>query len=356
MEFTFTAATTAAASTQAGESPGVFTFGVVPEQQSIPPHSSVPGTHHVWAPEPVTPPNFAPLNSGPLSFGLPHHQPQPQPHPHPNSHEGLFHHQYKEDVESRQLNPGGRMSLKQERGVGDSKRWRSRLWNQIENRIKDTRASIQNSRRQGFMQEQPSITDTHRGGIGGGFDNIGGLRSEENHEPQLSEEEEQRIIAEEWEKFKAEHAAALLAELEGLSEREIEEFEQEMLQQRDDYDSSYDILLEQEQAEMQYAIDEYLRHQDMSSNSATSTPSSAIVNRIGSIEDQVVALLAGQTCFRCRSAPLQPLQGHNVPHTTGRGSAIQASTAAQEITCARCGYRLSKEALQYIGNVVHQHR
>ncbi|KAF9164680.1 hypothetical protein DFQ26_001165 [Actinomortierella ambigua] len=193
--------------------------------------------------------------------------------------------------------------------------------------------------------------ENHGGNIVGGPHGSGSSLARDDLMPQLSEEEEQRIIAEEWEKFKTEHAAALWAELKGLSEQEIEGFEQEMLQQRDDYDPSYDMLLEQEQHEMQYAIEEYLHHQDTSSQSTTSSSLSIAANGTFGIEDEVLTLLAGQPCFRCLKAPFHPLQEQQQPHTAGHGQ-----TATREMACPGCGYRLSGDVLQYIANVARHHR
>ncbi|KAG0224011.1 hypothetical protein BGW42_005414 [Actinomortierella wolfii] len=288
MDFTFTSTP----STTAGDTPvarpsQVFTFGTPFPQHQSQVHSLPPNQGE--ASVPFTPPNLA--SPGPSQQQL---QQPPQQHLYNQS---IFSpqvghiQQHANDIESRQLNPGGRMTLKQEHGVGDSKRWRNRLWNQIESRIKDTRVSRQNARRQGlFLGESSSANNIpgDNGGIVGGCRSSG---SEDDSLPQLSEEEEQRIIAEEWEKFKAEHAATLWAELQGLSDVEIEEFEQEMLQQRGEYNPSYDMLLQQEEDEMQSAIEEYLRSQSLSSANNTSISIPMATSNTSSIEDQVVMLL-----------------------------------------------------------------
>ncbi|KAG0007116.1 hypothetical protein BGZ65_006661 [Modicella reniformis] len=124
-------------------------------------------------------------------------------------------------------NPAGtieRTSVKKERGVGCTAQWRKRLITQIEDRIKDKRHSIHNARRMGLQgsdDPRDTLFDEQPQTITSGSTLDASA---------ISEEEERRIVAEVWEAFKNENFEALTQAFHGMTDKEIEDIEQDILQ------------------------------------------------------------------------------------------------------------------------------
>ncbi|KAF9105559.1 hypothetical protein BGX27_009565 [Mortierella sp. AM989] len=194
-----------------------------------------------------------------------------------------------------------RVSLKREHGVGDTKQWRKRLITQIEDRIKDRRISIHNARRTG-LQQQPNAS--HEIGFStGDSTSISAVQLQTATEESasevsiISEEEERRIIAEVWESFKNENFEALAHAFQGMTDKEIEDIEQEILQ-HNYYDPTYDMAVDMEMNDMEQTIEHYMRLQ----TSYASVPQED--TEMASAMSLSMTILSGNPCLRCQQGAL----------------------------------------------------
>ncbi|KAF9297925.1 hypothetical protein BGZ88_008519 [Linnemannia elongata] len=162
------------------------------------------------------------------------------------------------------------ISLKRIHGVGDTKQWRRRLIHQIEDRIKDRREAIHNAQRRGFVGATGSSGSGNESGVGsratsGGVGDefsraaLPGSQGGEAVGPSealvlggdsyISEEEERRIVAEVWEAFKNENYEALALAFQGMTDKELEDIEQEILQHNyaTESDPMYEAVMDMEE-------------------------------------------------------------------------------------------------------------
>ncbi|KAF9191986.1 hypothetical protein BGZ50_008931 [Haplosporangium sp. Z 11] len=236
-----------------------------------------------------------------------------------------------------------RVSLKRSHGVGETKQWRKRLITEIEDRIKDRRTSIYNARRTGLEQQHMSASAIipH---------NTQALPVTASVQPDYagsttgvavnSAEEEKRIIAEVWEAFKNEHYEALSQVFQGMTDQEIEDVENEILQhnyETTDYDPTYDTVADMEEHDMEQTIEHYMRLESLAPSESSELDETAAAMSLS------ITLLAGTPCFRCRQGQLQ----------IERAAPNLADNA--RIGCRICKFGLEKESLIYIANTGRNH-
>ncbi|KAG0325029.1 hypothetical protein BGZ99_001126 [Dissophora globulifera] len=188
-----------------------------------------------------------------------------------------------------------RVPLTKEHGVGSTTQWRKRIINQIENRIKDKRLSIQNARRTGLQQTAgpqeshpiPAITNTTA---------IAAIQDT----TAISDEEERRIIAEVWESYKQENFEVLSQAFLGMTDKEIEDIEQDILQHRyaADYDPTYDMAVDMEENSMDQTIEQYMRLETSYLSVAQEDTETAAAVSLA------MTLLSDAPCPRCHSRGL----------------------------------------------------
>ncbi|KAG0264092.1 hypothetical protein BG011_007487 [Mortierella polycephala] len=236
-----------------------------------------------------------------------------------------------------------RVSLKRSHGVGETKQWRKRLITEIEDRIKDRRASIYNARRTGLEQQHTSASaivphNTQALPVAASVqrDSAGSTTGMAVN----SAEEEKRIIAEVWEAFKNEHYEALSQAFQGMTDQEIEDVENEILQhnyESTDYDPTYDIVADMEEHDMEQTIEHYMRLESFAPSESSELDETAAAMSLS------ITLLTGTPCFRCRQDQLQI-----EPMTPGL-------TGNARISCRTCRFGLEKESLVYIANTGRNH-
>ncbi|KAG0217987.1 hypothetical protein BGX31_011718 [Mortierella sp. GBA43] len=228
-----------------------------------------------------------------------------------------------------------RTFVKREYGVGNTAQWRKRIISQIEDRIKDKRHSIHNSRRAGLQYDNGSTdtlpTEVHKTTAG----------EPPSNAPVLSEEEERRIVQEVWETFKNENLEALAQAFQGMTDREIEEIEQDILRYRyaTDYDPAYDMIADMEGKEMDQSIEHYMQLESFYNAVYQQDPEMATALSLS------ISLLSGNPCVRCHAGAVS-----FTPVLSGEQPVGVASS------CSGCGFSLGNEALVYIANTARNHR
>ncbi|KAF9124350.1 hypothetical protein BGW39_008289 [Mortierella sp. 14UC] len=305
------------------------------------------------------------------------------------------------------------ISLKRIHGVGDTKQWRRRLIHQIEDRIKDRRESIHNAKRREFSfgggvgsgvgsgvgggSENVSAGSSSRAGsgegafLGGGAmggavpmtvgpagqgqgtfvfgQGLGGPASAghgdliansggDAAQPYISEEEERRIVAEVWEAFKNENYAALAQAFQGMTDKEIENIEQDILQHNyvTDSDSMYETIMDMEESNMEEYAEHYMNQPDNDQKTAVNDEMTAALSIAWT-------LLSRTPCIRCHQGAVlfEPvLQGSlaegaraicsGTPSGTGVGADVGAGVGR-----GGCGLRLERDALLYLANAANTH-
>ncbi|KAK3814078.1 MAG: hypothetical protein J3Q66DRAFT_345571 [Benniella sp.] len=227
-----------------------------------------------------------------------------------------------------------RTPVKKEYGIGDTAQWRKRIITQIEDRIKDKRHSIQNARRMGQQRSidssgPSSLTEPVQTTDGSTQDTAG-----------ISEEEERRIILEVWEAYKNENYDALAQAFHGMTDKEIEGIEQDILHYRyeTDYDPTYDMVMDMEKVDMDQSIEHYMRLESCYNAIYQQDPEMANALSLS------ITLLSGKPCIRCRAGEFifEPVLDEDRP--VGVNS-----------TCPGCGLCLGKDALVYIANTAQSH-
>ncbi|KAF8925622.1 hypothetical protein BGZ52_006695 [Haplosporangium bisporale] len=245
----------------------------------------------------------------------------------------------------------GRVAQTRAHGVGDTKQWRQRIISHIEDRIKDKRTSIQNSRRAGLNRPRENHHHSHVNSTpvesqldmraasqeGLTFSQLSHASSANSDE--ITPEEERRIVTEVWEAFKNENFEAFQA----FTDAEVEDIEGEIMRLKNDYDPTYDVMMDGEQDHMQESYDHYmllercsaLEHENAEMASALSLS---------------VTLLSGAPCFRCRQGTFsfEPVQ-----ETTG--SSLNSGVQAVRAGCRACGLCLEDPMLVHIANAARSH-
>ncbi|KAF9289333.1 hypothetical protein BGZ68_009547 [Mortierella alpina] len=241
-----------------------------------------------------------------------------------------------------------RTPLKREYGIGETKQWRRRLITEIEDRVRDKRISMHNARRTGLQtttlddgmarrrSEQEAAHTAHSAQTG--------LTHPRSTKPSIAddavvgEEGERRIVAEVWEAFKHENLEALAQVFQGMTDKEIEEIEQDILQHNytaSQYDPTYDMMVDMEQQDMDQSIEHYMVLETLSSSV---DPVDEETNKALSL---AATLLTATACVRCG-------QGRPSIERTGPLGDIQAS-------CRVCGFGLDRTTLLYIANTAQSH-
>ncbi|KAG0306979.1 hypothetical protein BGZ98_001346 [Dissophora globulifera] len=192
-----------------------------------------------------------------------------------------------------------RVPLTKEHGVGSTTQWRKRIINQIENRIKDKRLSIQNARRTG-LQQTAGPQESH---LIPATTNTATVEAIQDTTA-ISDEEERRIIAEVWESYKQENFEVLSQAFLGMTDEEIEDIEQDILQHRyaTDYDPTYDMAVDMavdmEENSMDQTIEQYMRLETSYLSVAQEDTETAAAVSLS------MTLLSDAPCPRCHSRRL----------------------------------------------------
>ncbi|KAF9406833.1 hypothetical protein BGZ94_002943 [Podila epigama] len=294
----------------------------------------------------------------------------------------------------------GRIAQTRAHGVGDTAQWRQRVLHHIEGRIKDKRASLQNARRSGLQQSlshehsrqqqqqallssssiqqqrDPSILTSETVGSQAGFSSHSSFATDV-----ISPEEEQRIVAEVWEAFKNENFATFQT----LTDSEIEDIEGDIMRLKpvNEYDPTYEAMLDVEQEDMQESIEHYMLLERC-----------AVLERenaeMASALSLAITILSNAHCFRCRqgrfsfeSIPRTDVletseksrtldmigtsatsgggivtnaAAHSLsPSTSGESSGMSTGTMTARAGCAVCGLCLEELMLVYIAEVARNH-
>ncbi|KAI1310263.1 hypothetical protein EDD11_003763 [Mortierella claussenii] len=272
-----------------------------------------------------------------------------------------------------------RVSLKKERGVGNTTQWRKRLIHQIEDRIKGKRISIHNARRPGLQQQQQQVQQNqqqqqllqstsaspynNQGAMLGQIPVSGqyqradvilsavnsGTVAEDSNNQDVNEVEERRLVAEVWDSYKNENSDALQEVFQGLTDQEIEEIEQDILQYcyPTEYDPTYDMLVDMEMQDMDQTIEHYMRLETSYTSTSGEDEETAAISLS-------ITLLSGSACVRCQQGPLvfEPLVS-----TVSNSSQPRSGSGGVRARCAAaCGFSLEKDALLNIASSARSHR
>ncbi|KAG0351169.1 hypothetical protein BG005_009340 [Podila minutissima] len=253
----------------------------------------------------------------------------------------------------------GRVAQTRAHGVGDTKQWRQRILSHIEDRVKDKRISIQNSRRAGLSRPPPPHEHHHHTHVSSSTGSQLDLQSAASQEglsfsqlshasstvpDEITPEEERRIVAEVWEAFKNENFAAFQA----LTDAEVEDIEGEIMRLKHDYDPTYDVMLDVEQDDMQESYDHYMLLERCAALERENA-------EMASALSLSITLLSGATCFRCHQGtfsfePITTTQGG-----TGTGSSLTSGAQVVRAGCRACGLCLEDPMLVYIANAARSH-
>ncbi|CAO3567267.1 unnamed protein product [Mortierella alpina] len=236
-----------------------------------------------------------------------------------------------------------RTPLKREYGIGETKQWRRRLITEIEDRVRDKRISMHNARRTGLqalsledgMARAAQTVHTAQNGL------MQPHPAEHlaNRDAVVGDEGDRRIVAEVWEAFKHEHLEALTQAFQGMTDTEIEEIEQDILQHNytaTQYDPTYDMFVDMEQQDMDQSIEHYMVLETLS---ASANPNED--EETSKALSLAATLLTATACVRCG-------QGRQAIERSGPLGEVQAS-------CSACGFGLDKATLLYIANTAQSH-
>ncbi|KAG0088493.1 hypothetical protein BGZ93_006696 [Podila epicladia] len=251
----------------------------------------------------------------------------------------------------------GRVAQTRAHGVGDTKQWRQRILSHIEDRVKDKRISIQNSRRAGLngSSAQEHHSHTHVNSSTGSQLDLQRAASQEglsfsqlSHasstgSDEITPEEERRIVAEVWEAFKNENFAAFQA----LTDAEVEDIEGEIMRLKHDYDPTYDVMLDVEQDDMQESYDHYMLLERCAALERENA-------EMASALSLSITILSGATCFRCRQGTFS-FEPITTQGGTGTGSTLTSGTQVVRAGCRVCGLCLEDPMLVYIANAARSH-
>ncbi|KAG0333102.1 hypothetical protein BG000_009481 [Podila horticola] len=252
----------------------------------------------------------------------------------------------------------GRVAQTRAHGVGDTKQWRQRILSHIEDRVKDKRISIQNSRRAGLNGPLPQEHQHHNHvnssagsllDLQGAVSQEGLLFSQSSHASSADEitpEEERRLVAEVWEAFKNENFAAFQA----LTDAEVEDIEGEIMRLTHDYDPTYDVMLDVEQDDVQESYDHYMLLERCSALERENA-------EMASALSLSITLLSGATCFRCHQGTFS-FESITTQGGTGTEAVSSLTSGAQVVRagCRACGLCLEDPMLVYIANAARSHR
>ncbi|KAF9968369.1 hypothetical protein BGZ70_004529 [Mortierella alpina] len=236
-----------------------------------------------------------------------------------------------------------RTPLKREYGIGETKQWRRRLITEIEDRVRDKRISMHNARRTG-LQATPLEDGMTRAAQTAHTAQHGLMQPHPteplvNHGAVMGEEGDRRIVAEVWEAFKHENLEALTQAFQGMTDKEIEEIEQDILHHSytaSQYDPTYDMFVDMEQQDMDQSIEHYMVLETLSSSAHPDEDEET--NRALSL---AATLLTATACVRCG-------QGRQSIERSGPLGEIQA-------ICNACRFGLDKATLLYIAKTAQSH-
>ncbi|KAG0273465.1 hypothetical protein BGZ95_010729 [Linnemannia exigua] len=289
------------------------------------------------------------------------------------------------------------ISLKRIHGVGDTKQWRRRLIHQIEDRIKDRRESIHNAKRGEFSlggagagsNKAKSGEGTFSGVVAGGTvpvavgsgqeafvfgQGLGGLAAGpgpgfgledlaasadcgDRAQTYISEEEERRIVAEVWEAFKNENYEALVQAFQGMTDKEIEDIEQDILLHNygTDSDPMYETIMEMEESHTEEYVQHYMNQQNQPENEQEKIANDEMTTALSI----AWTLLSSTPCIRCHQGAVmfEPV----LPGSLSEGaravcSGVQGNGAGNGGGGGGCGLRLERDALVHLANVGNTHR
>ncbi|OAQ36682.1 hypothetical protein K457DRAFT_131876 [Linnemannia elongata AG-77] len=263
------------------------------------------------------------------------------------------------------------ISLKRIHGVGDTKQWRRRLIHQIEDRIKDRREAIHNAQRRGFVGATGSSGSGNESGVGsraasGGVGDefsraaLPGNQGGEAVGPSealvlggdsyISEEEERRIVAEVWEAFKNENYEALALAFQGMTDKELEDIEQEILQHNyaTESDPMYEAVMDMEETNVEEYVQQYMNQTNKQKAAASEEMMKAL--------SVAWTLLSSTACIRCHQGGIifDPL----LPGSLAEGARALCNGSPGNGTGegrGGCGFRLERDALLYLANAANTH-
>ncbi|KAG0319766.1 hypothetical protein BGZ97_001501 [Linnemannia gamsii] len=281
------------------------------------------------------------------------------------------------------------ISLKRIHGVGDTKQWRRRLIHQIEDRIKDRREALHNAQRRGFVGSAGAGADGSSSGasnrIGGrgasgGFSGVAmvvgggsqgpatgslfgqglaggrlpvelgpGSAAASGNDTYISEEDERRIVAEVWEAFKNENYEALALAFQGMTDKEVEDIEQDILQHNYVTESGpmYETIMDMEETDMEEYVQQYMNQ---------SEEGQIINDEMTNALSLAWTLLSRTPCIRCHQGAIvfEPV----LPGSLAEGARALCSgapgTGAGEGR-GGCRFRLERDALLYLANAANTH-
>ncbi|KAF8947157.1 hypothetical protein BGZ47_010175 [Haplosporangium gracile] len=281
------------------------------------------------------------------------------------------------------------ISLKRIHGVGDTKQWRRKLIHQIEDRIKDRREALHNAQRRGFSvsaigstsgsrsSERGASSRTVSGGdefsgaamVGGSQEEAAGLSGQglsglpaglgsgtvaSRNVKYISEEEERRIVVEVWEAFKNENYGALAQAFQGMTDKELEDIEQDILQHNyaTESDPMYENVMDMEETDMEEYVQQYMNQPNEHEAAAIDEMTTAL--------SIAWTLLSSTPCIRCHQGAIifEPV----LPGSLAEGAraiCIGAPGSAHGGVPGEgrggCGFRLERDALLYLANAVNTH-
>ncbi|KAF9155583.1 hypothetical protein BG015_009366 [Linnemannia schmuckeri] len=281
------------------------------------------------------------------------------------------------------------ISLKRIHGVGDTKQWRRRLIHQIEDRIKDRREALHNAQRHGFSvpangSTSGSGSSGHRassrsvnGGdefsgaavVGGSQEEAVGLTGQglggvpvglgpgtvaSRNNTYISEEEERRIVAEVWEAFKNENYEALAHAFQGMTDKELENIEQDILQHNyaTDSDPMYENVMDMEETVMEEYVQQYMNQPNEHEAAANDEMTTAM--------SIAWTLLSSTPCIRCHQGAIifEPVLPGSLAEgaraiCTGVSGSVHGGVSREGR--GGCGFRLERDALLYLANAANTH-
>ncbi|KAF9932906.1 hypothetical protein FBU30_007065 [Linnemannia zychae] len=294
------------------------------------------------------------------------------------------------------------ISLKRIHGVGDMKQWRRRLIHQIEDRIKDRREALHNAQRRGFsiakaentrdaaaVDHMSAIEGEQSIGFSGTSSRKAVLSGAESTDlasrnlfgqepggpgpgsgdgtitatgagtegamapPYISEDEERRIVAEVWETFKNENYEALAQAFQGMTDKEIEEIEHDILQYNysTDSDPMYESLMDMEDNIMEEYVQQYISQPEEDKQSSVNDKMTAALSVAWS-------LLSQAPCIRCHRGSIffEPVLADSLAEGARAICSSRSDFGAEEANRREgCGFRLERDALLYLANISNTH-
>ncbi|KAF9144831.1 hypothetical protein BGX30_011329 [Mortierella sp. GBA39] len=166
----------------------------------------------------------------------------------------------------------------------------------------------------------------------------------------ISEEEERRIVAEVWEAFKNENYEALAQAFQGMTDKELEDIEQDILQYNyaTESDPMYEAVMDMEETNMEEYVQQYMNQPTEQEAAANEEMTKAL--------SVAWTLFSSTACVRCHQGAIifDPI----LPGSLAEGARALCNGAPGNGTGERregCGFRLERDALLYLANAANTH-